>query len=84
MIFFGAMIGLSFLLGIYMKKVYSNERTFMTKIIRPVETLLYRILRVDPLEEMNWRKYAVCLLTVNILGIFILIFILMLQKYLAI
>ena len=81
-VFFGAMIGLSFLLGIYMKKVYSNERTFMTKIIKPVETLLYRILRVDPLEEMNWRKYAVCLLTVNVLGIFILIFILMLQKYL--
>ena len=37
-VFFGAMIGLSFLLGIYMKKVYSNERTFMTRIIRPVET----------------------------------------------
>jgi len=81
-IFFGAMLGLSFLLGIYMKKVYSSERTFMTRIIKPVETLIYRILRVDPLEEMNWRKYAVCLLSVNVLGIFILIFILMLQKYL--
>ena len=62
-IFFGAMIGLSFLLGIYMKKVYSGERTFMSKIIKPVETLLYRILRVGPLEEMNWQK--ICSLSFN-------------------
>lgn len=81
-IFFAAMIAISFPLGIYMKKVYTNERTFMTRIIRPVESFIYKILRVDPLEEMNWRKYAACLLTVNILGILLLIAILMLQKFL--
>jgi len=81
-IFFAAMIAISFPVGIYMKKVYANEWTFMSRIIKPVESSIYRILKIDPLEEMNWRKYAVCLLTVNILGILLLITILMLQKYL--
>lgn len=81
-IFFTAMVAFSFPLGIYMKKVYSDERTFMTSIIRPVEKFIYRILKIDPLEEMNWRKYAICLLAFNILGILFLIAILMLQKFL--
>jgi len=81
-IFFAVMIAISFPLGIYMKKVYANEWTFMSRIIKPVESSIYRILKIDPLEEMNWRKYSVCLLTVNILGILLLIIILMLQKYL--
>ena len=54
----------------------------MSRIIRLVESFIYRILRIDPLEEMNWRKYVTCLLAVNILGILLLIVILMLQKYL--
>ena len=73
---------LSIPIGIYMKKVFCNERTFMTRVIRPVENFIYRILRINPLEEMNWKKYAGSLLVFNILGILLLISILMLQKYL--
>lgn len=81
-IFFTAIIGISFPLGTYIKKVYTDEQTFMTRIIRTVENFIYRILRINPREEMNWRRYAACLLAVNILGILFLTSILIFQKYL--
>lgn len=80
--FFLVVVGISIPLGIYMKKVYSNERTFMSRLIGPVENFIYKILRINPLEEMNWKQYACSLLAFNVLGILILMAILMLQKYL--
>lgn len=81
-VFFIIMISLSIPLGFYMKKVYCNEHTFMVRIIKPIEKFIYRILKINPLEEMNWKQYAGALLIFNILGILILISILMFQKYL--
>ncbi|MGZ5486865.1 MAG: potassium-transporting ATPase subunit KdpA, partial [Nitrososphaeraceae archaeon] len=75
-------VGISIPLGIYMKKVYSHERTFMSRLIGPIENFIYKILRINPLEEMNWKQYAGSLLVFNVLGIFILLAILMSQKYL--
>jgi len=76
------LIGISIPFGFYMKRVYSNEANLASKIIRPVENSIYKILRVNPLEEMNWKQYAGALIIFNILGIFILTVILMLQKIL--
>jgi potassium-transporting ATPase potassium-binding subunit len=73
---------LSIPIGIYMKKVFCNERTFMTRVIGPVENFIYKMLRINPSEEMNWKRYAGSLLVFNVLGILLLISILMLQKYL--
>lgn len=75
-------IGLSIPLGLYMKKVYSNEHTFMSRIVKPVENFIYRILKINPLEEMNWKQYAGSLLVFNVLGLLVLMAILMSQKYL--
>ncbi|MHB1376592.1 MAG: potassium-transporting ATPase subunit KdpA [Candidatus Humimicrobiaceae bacterium] len=76
------LIGISIPFGFYMKRVYNNEANLASKIIRPVENSIYKILRVNPLEEMNWKQYAGALIIFNILGIFILTAILMLQKIL--
>ena len=76
------LIGISIPFGFYMKRVYSNEANFASKMIRPVENSIYKVLRINPLEEMNWKQYAGALIIFNILGIFILTTILMLQKFL--
>ncbi|MHB8277268.1 MAG: potassium-transporting ATPase subunit KdpA [Candidatus Humimicrobiaceae bacterium] len=76
------LIGISIPFSFYMKRVYSNEANFASKIIRPVENSIYKILKINPLEEMNWKQYASALIIFNILGIFILTAILMLQKLL--
>jgi K+-transporting ATPase ATPase A chain len=81
-VYFIILIGLSIPLGLYMKKVYNHEHTFMTKVVRPIENFIYKVLRINPLEEMNWKQYAGSLLVFNVLGILVLMAILVSQKYL--
>ena len=38
-------------LGIYISKVFKNEKVFLSKIIRPVEKFIYKVLKVNEKEE---------------------------------
>lgn len=55
-------------LGRYMARVFTGERTWLDPVLKPLENLIYRLTRVDPSREMNWREYAVALLLFNFLG----------------
>lgn len=56
-------------LGRYIARVFQGERTWMDPLCRPLERLLYRVASIDPQQEMDWKHYAVALLSFNILGI---------------
>jgi K+-transporting ATPase ATPase A chain len=56
-------------LGTFMADVYQGERTFLDRILGPVERLVYRLAGVDPTQEMNWKVYAVAMLLFNIAGL---------------
>ncbi len=45
-----------------MARVYRNERVFLTPVLGGAERLTYRILRVDPLRDQNWKSYAASLI----------------------
>ena len=51
--------------GAFMAAVYTGERTFLSPLLAPVERLLYRVCRIDPGEEMDWKRYAVAMLLFN-------------------
>jgi potassium-transporting ATPase potassium-binding subunit len=53
-------------LGGYMTRVFAGERTFLSPVLRPVETLFYWICGVDPDREQNWIVYAVGMLLFNL------------------
>jgi potassium-transporting ATPase potassium-binding subunit len=53
-------------LGGYMTRVFAGERTFLSPVLRPVETLFYRICGVDPDREQNWIVYSVGVLLFNL------------------
>jgi K+-transporting ATPase ATPase A chain len=55
-------------LGIFMTKVYTGERTFLSPIFSPLERLIYRVCRVDPTEEMNWKQYGVAMLVFSLVS----------------
>ncbi len=59
-------------LGLYMKKAYQGERTFLSPILSPVERLLYRLGGIAPDDEMNWATYAAVMLLFNLVGILFL------------
>ena len=69
-------------LGGYIGKVMNGEKVFLTKIISPCEKILYKVMRVNENEEMNWKKYLFSVLLFNGIG---LIFLFLLQmEYLVI
>ena len=42
-------------LGAYMAAVYEGRRTFLSPLLEPLERLTYRVCRVDPAAEQDWR-----------------------------
>ncbi len=54
----GVLTALTPLLGGYMARVYQGERLALTAILGPVERFVYRLLRVDRLDEQGWKAYA--------------------------
>src|SRR5690349_11750667 len=50
------------LIGGYMATGFSGERVFLTRVAGPLERLIYRVLRVDPSQEQDWKQYARTLL----------------------
>jgi potassium-transporting ATPase potassium-binding subunit len=45
--------------GIYMARVFTDQRVFLTPVVGPIERLAYRVLRVRPDEEgQDWKAYA--------------------------
>ena len=59
-------------LGSYMAHVYQGERVFVSRVVGPVERFIYRIIRVHPEEEMDWKTYAVAVLVFTLAGILLL------------
>ena len=45
-------------LGGYMAKVFSGRRVFLTPLVGPLERVGYRVMRVDPDRDQDWKAYA--------------------------
>jgi potassium-transporting ATPase potassium-binding subunit len=54
--------------GIYLARVFQNERVFLTPVLGPVERLAYQAFRVRPAEEgQDWKEYARSLIVFSLL-----------------
>ena len=67
-LFFIALIGLAKPLGAHMARVYGGERTFLHRVLGPIERLIYRAAGVHADAEMGWKEYAWALLLFNLCG----------------
>ena len=45
--------------GGYLARVFGGENTFLDPALRPVEHLIYKLARVDPEQQMDWKGYAI-------------------------
>ncbi len=55
-------------LGAYMARVYRGERVFLTRLLGPAERLTYRLIRVDPEAQQDWKGYARTVLVFSVLS----------------
>jgi potassium-transporting ATPase potassium-binding subunit len=56
-------------LGSYMAKVFQGERVFLSRAVSPVEKVVYRVARIKPEDEMDWKTYAIAMLLFNFAGL---------------
>jgi len=49
-------------MGIYLLKVYNGDRTVLSYILGPVERFIYRITLIEPVHEMNWKRYGAAMI----------------------
>jgi K+-transporting ATPase ATPase A chain len=78
-LFFGIGIALTPVLGRFMTRVYTGERTFLHPVFGPVEKWAYRLTGVNPSEEMSWLAYLWAVVLSTTVGFASLMAILMLQ-----
>jgi K+-transporting ATPase ATPase A chain len=69
-------------LGSFMAKLYQGDRTFLTPVLGPCESLLYRICGVNKDDEMGWQRYAWAMVLFNLVLFVALFTMLMLQHLL--
>lgn len=62
-------------LGSYIGKVMNGEKVFLSKVIKPVEKFIYKILGINENEEMGWKKYFKSIVFFSLLS-FIFLFVL--------
>ncbi len=68
-VFFLLVLAVTKPLGLYMRRVFSGERTFLDPVLGPVERLVYRLGGVDAKKEQDWKAYASSLLVFSVLGV---------------
>jgi potassium-transporting ATPase potassium-binding subunit len=70
------------MLGSYMTRVFTGERTFLTPVLRPVERAIYKVAGVDERQEQHAVTYTVGMLLFHVGGLFIIYALMRLQAFL--
>jgi K+-transporting ATPase ATPase A chain len=60
--YFGVLLLITKPLGAYMARVFEGERTFLHGALGWLERGTYRVLGVDPNEDMKWTTYSIAML----------------------
>jgi potassium-transporting ATPase potassium-binding subunit len=79
LLFCAIVVALTKPLGGYMTRVFNGERSFLSPLLRPVETGVYWIGGVDEKREQHWLTYTVAMLLFHVGGFVILYAVMRLQ-----
>jgi potassium-transporting ATPase potassium-binding subunit len=79
-VFIAMVVSLATPVGLYLARVAQRRATLLDFLLRPVESLLYRLLGIRPQEEMSAGVYIVCFLFFGAACTIILLLVLMLQR----
>jgi K+-transporting ATPase ATPase A chain len=69
LVIFAAVVACAVPLGKYMAKVFSGERTFLSRVLHPVERGIYRVIGVKEDSEQTWVGYLVATLLVTVVSL---------------
>ena len=81
-VFFLIVLALTKPVGLYMAHVFAGERTWLTPVLRPIESIIYRLGGVREDQEMPWYAYALSMLAFSVIGLIYLYVLLRTQQWL--
>lgn len=82
LVFLAVLTAIAYPLGEYMARVFSGGRTFMSPIIAPIENCCYKIFKVNPHEEHDWKTFVLDLVVFNLIGLVALFLLQEIQQFL--
>ena len=68
-LFFVLLATLTKPIGLYMRRVFSGERTFLDPLLRPVERTVHRLCGINPKREQSWQAYTIAMLAFSVAGL---------------
>jgi potassium-transporting ATPase potassium-binding subunit len=72
LLFFALVLLVTKPLGVFMARVFNREHTFLDRMLRPIERLIYRVTQVDESREMAWKEYAISMLLFSLVSMLVL------------
>jgi potassium-transporting ATPase potassium-binding subunit len=82
LLYFVVLLALTKPLGAYMAKVFAGERTWLHRLLRPVEAAVYKVCGIDENGEQHWTAYAGGVLLFSVVSILFTYALLRVQKWL--
>lgn len=77
-----AIIAVTPLLGKFMFSVFSGKKNLLTPVFGKLEQFLYKFFKLNPEEQMNWKKYLFAVLTFNFAGFLFVLLLQLIQQWL--
>jgi K+-transporting ATPase ATPase A chain len=81
LVFIAVIAALTAPLGAYMAKVFSGERTWAHRLLRPLEVAIYKLCGIDENAEQHWTCYAGGVLAFSIVSLLLTYLIMRLQQW---
>ncbi|MDJ1650410.1 MULTISPECIES: potassium-transporting ATPase subunit KdpA [Gordonibacter] len=75
-VYLALLVALALPLSAYLNRAMAGERTVLSRVLVPVENLIYRGIHVDKRESMGWKTYlinALAFSAVSLVGLFALL-----------
>lgn len=82
LVFLSLVVGLAWPIGLYLARVFEDKPTLLDPVLRPIESLLYRLLGVRRDQEMSAGVYILCFVLFSFAGTAALFLLLMVQRLL--
>jgi potassium-transporting ATPase potassium-binding subunit len=81
-IFLVILTSLSVICGNYFAKVFQGEKNFLSPLLARFERFIFKLVRINPDYQMDWKEYSKNLLAFSVLGIIILFAFQIVQQHL--
>jgi K+-transporting ATPase ATPase A chain len=66
LVYFGLILLVTKPVGLFMSRLFQGDRTVLHPVLRPVETLIYKLCGVREDQEQRWTEYALSLLSFSL------------------